>query len=417
MHRKKPSIDLVFHALGDPSRRAIVKKLSHGPMSVSQLAEPLVITLAAVIQHLQVLEESGLVHTEKTGRVRTCRIEAGRAFRGGAMDRRTPLDLGAPARPAGRSAGRAGREIVVYEGICAMHLNDLKFALRSLARTKGLTITVVLTLALGIGANAAIFSLVRGVLLRPLVNRDEERLVYIRQSAPRPRRRQRRVLGSGNSRPAARVKTICAFGDFSTIGFTMVGLGDPREVRAGVVGGSYFEVMGLRPVLGRLLDARDDGPERGGGRGADLPLLDHGAEERSVRARQIDSSRHALGHDHRRAGAVRSVSGRNRDHRQRRHQPAPPVGDHGDRARPSHDRALRPPRAGRRRSKRRAPSCAPCTPSMVKEHPESYSPKADFRIDAVRCATRSRRVPGPCCSCCWRPRRWCSSSPARTSPT
>ena len=63
-------------------------------------------------------------------------------------------------------------------------LNDLRFALRSLARTKGLTITVVLTLALGIGANAAIFSLVRGVLLRPLVNRDEDRLIYIRQSAP-----------------------------------------------------------------------------------------------------------------------------------------------------------------------------------------------------------------------------------------
>ena len=62
-------------------------------------------------------------------------------------------------------------------------LNDLRFALRSLARTKGLTITVVLTLALGIGANAAIFSVVRGVLLRPLVNRDEDRLIYIRQSA------------------------------------------------------------------------------------------------------------------------------------------------------------------------------------------------------------------------------------------
>ena len=61
--------------------------------------------------------------------------------------------------------------------------NDLKFAVRSLARTKGLTITVVLTLALGIGANAAIFTLVRGVLLRPLVNRDENRLIYIRQSA------------------------------------------------------------------------------------------------------------------------------------------------------------------------------------------------------------------------------------------
>src|ERR1700686_376326 len=62
-------------------------------------------------------------------------------------------------------------------------LHDLKFAARSLSHTKGLTVTVVLTLALGIGANAAIFSLVRGVLLRPLVNRDEDRLIYIRQSA------------------------------------------------------------------------------------------------------------------------------------------------------------------------------------------------------------------------------------------
>ena len=63
-------------------------------------------------------------------------------------------------------------------------LTDLKFALRSLVRAKGLTLTVILTLALGIGANAAIFSVVRGVLLRPLVNRDQDRLIYIRQSAP-----------------------------------------------------------------------------------------------------------------------------------------------------------------------------------------------------------------------------------------
>src|SRR5271165_3281413 len=143
-------------------------------------------------------------------------------------------------------------------------LHDLKFAARSLTRTKGLTLTVVLTLALGIGANAAIFTLVRGVLLRPLVNRDEDRLVYIRQSAP--------GLGMDNTTFSvpeildlrSRVKTLTAFGDFSTIGFTMVGLGEPREVRAGVVGGSYFEVMGLRPVLGRLLDAHDDGPNAAG---------------------------------------------------------------------------------------------------------------------------------------------------------
>jgi DNA-binding transcriptional ArsR family regulator len=69
-------VDRVFHALGDPTRRAIVERLSQGPISVSGLAAPLAITLAAVVQHLQVLEKSGLVRTVKTGRVRTCRIES-----------------------------------------------------------------------------------------------------------------------------------------------------------------------------------------------------------------------------------------------------------------------------------------------------------------------------------------------------
>jgi predicted permease len=136
--------------------------------------------------------------------------------------------------------------------------------MRSLGRAKGLTATVVLTLAIGIGANAAIFALVRGVLLRPLANRDEERLIYIRQSAL--------GLGVENANFSvpeiqdlrAGVKSVSAFGDFSSIGFTMVGLGEPREIRAGVVGGSYFDVMGLRPVLGRLLDMRDDGPGAAG---------------------------------------------------------------------------------------------------------------------------------------------------------
>lgn len=69
------SIDRVFHALGDPTRRAIVERLSEGPSSVSRLAEPLGVTLAAVVQHVQVLEESGLVETQKVGRVRTCQIK------------------------------------------------------------------------------------------------------------------------------------------------------------------------------------------------------------------------------------------------------------------------------------------------------------------------------------------------------
>src|SRR5438105_11217680 len=119
----------------------------------------------------------------------------------------------------------------------ATFLRDLRSAFRSLARAKGLPVAVILTLALG-------------VLLRPLVNRDESRLIYIRQSA--------------NGRNAwfsvpeiedlqSRVKTLTSFGDFSILGFTLVGLGEPRSVQAGVVGGSYFQAMGLHPVLGRLL--------------------------------------------------------------------------------------------------------------------------------------------------------------------
>jgi putative ABC transport system permease protein len=143
-------------------------------------------------------------------------------------------------------------------------ISDLRFALRSLARVKGLALTVILTLALGIGANAAIFSVVSGVLLKPLVNRDQDRLIYIRQSAPGAG-----VENANFSVPEirdlkSRVKTLTAFGDFSTIEFTMVGLGEPRVVRAGVVGGSYFAVMGLRAVQGRLLDATDDGPGAAG---------------------------------------------------------------------------------------------------------------------------------------------------------
>src|SRR5262245_16162937 len=140
-------------------------------------------------------------------------------------------------------------------------VTDLRYALRSLLRAKGLTLTVVVTLALGIGANAAIFSVVRGVLLKPLVNRDEARLIYIRQTA--------KGIGADNANFSvpeirdikSRATTVTEFGDFSTIGFTMVGLGEPRVVRAGVVGGSYFTVMGLRPAAGRLLDATDDGPK------------------------------------------------------------------------------------------------------------------------------------------------------------
>jgi DNA-binding transcriptional ArsR family regulator len=69
------NIDRVFHALGDATRRAMLERLSCGPMSVSRLAEPFKMSLAAVVQHLQILQEAGLVKTEKSGRVRSCRVE------------------------------------------------------------------------------------------------------------------------------------------------------------------------------------------------------------------------------------------------------------------------------------------------------------------------------------------------------
>src|SRR5436305_5024063 len=143
-------------------------------------------------------------------------------------------------------------------------VRDLRFAIHSLIRTPGMAVAVILTLALGIGANAAIFTLVRGVLLKPLVNRDEDRLIYIRQSAP--------GMGDDNttfSLPEIQdlrstVKTLTALGDFSVMGFTMIGLGEPRSIRGGVVGGTYFDVMGLHPVLGRLIGPQDDGPKAAG---------------------------------------------------------------------------------------------------------------------------------------------------------
>ena len=142
---------------------------------------------------------------------------------------------------------------------------DMRFAVRSLSRAKGLAATVIVTLGLGIGANAAIFSVVRGVLLRPLVNRDEDRLIYIRQTAP--------GIGVDNyafSMPEVidfrnRSTTIAAFGDFSTADLAMIAPGsEPRMVKAGVVNGSFFDVMGLRPVRGRLLTPGDDGPNAAG---------------------------------------------------------------------------------------------------------------------------------------------------------
>ena len=258
----------------------------------------------------------------------------------------------------------------------------MRFAIRSLLRTKGLTITVILTLALGIGANAAIFTLVRGVLLRPLVNRDEERLIYIHQSAPGVNIENATFSVPEIQDLRQRIKTLSAIGDFSTIGFTMVGLGEPREVQAGVVGGSYFSVMGLHPVLGRLLDQRDDGPSapgaavltyrfwttslksdasvigktiRLGTRSATVvgvlePSIPYPAETEII-ANVVTSPHHL---------SATMVTGRVHRMTELFGRLAPGASLEAARA------ELRAVHA-----------------SIVKEHPEAYSPKADFRIDAV----------------------------------
>jgi hypothetical protein len=119
-------------------------------------------------------------------------------------------------------------------------------------------------MALGIGVNAAIFSVVRSVLWSPLVNRGEDRLVYIQQSEP-----GLQVDDATFSIPeitdiSANLKSISQIGTFSTVDFTAEGFGETRTIHAGVVDGSFFQVMGLNPVLGRLIDARDDGPKADG---------------------------------------------------------------------------------------------------------------------------------------------------------
>ena len=136
----------------------------------------------------------------------------------------------------------------------------MPYVLRSLAKSPGFAALVVLTLALGIGANTAVFSVLRGVLLRPLPHEDGERLMYVRQSAE--------LAGLSNAlfsvpeivdlRESAQALT--GFAEFSAMPFNMLGGEEPVEVQAGIVTGNYFDVMGLDAVIGRTINANDDGP-------------------------------------------------------------------------------------------------------------------------------------------------------------
>ena len=152
---------------------------------------------------------------------------------------------------------RDQRGLPWLEGLAA----DVKYALRTLRRSRAFTTVVVITLALGIGANTAMFTLLRGTLLRPLPNRDGQRLVYLRQSAPGAK--EHNVLFSvpelADYRAAS--KTLSAIAEYSSsLPFTLVGAdGQPLRVKVGIVTGNYFQVMGLEPVLGRLTNSGDDG--------------------------------------------------------------------------------------------------------------------------------------------------------------
>ncbi len=136
---------------------------------------------------------------------------------------------------------------------------DLRYALRSLSRARGFTLAVVLTLGLGIGANTAIFSVVRGVMLRPLPHRDGGRLMYLRQSTQGPGGEN--VLFSvpeiTDFRSAS--KALGGIAEYSPMTMSLVGERDAVRIDVGLVTGNYFSVMGLSPILGRSFGEGDDG--------------------------------------------------------------------------------------------------------------------------------------------------------------
>jgi predicted permease len=140
-----------------------------------------------------------------------------------------------------------------------MTLPDFRYAVRSLARARGFTVAVVLTLGLGIGANTAIFSVVRGVLLRPLPHRDGDRLLYLRHSIDGPGGENVRFSVPEILDFRTGTQTLSGIAEYSGMNYTLQGEHDAVRITVGLVTGNYFQVMGLSPVLGRLLDDGDDG--------------------------------------------------------------------------------------------------------------------------------------------------------------
>jgi predicted permease len=138
---------------------------------------------------------------------------------------------------------------------------DVRFAFRTLRRAPGFALTVILTLALGIGANTAMFTVLRGTLLRPLPNRDGGRLVYLRQTSQSALDKNVSFSVPEVTDLRTGTSTLASIAEYSNgLSTTLDGATmEPVRVRSGVVSGNYFDVMGLDPILGRLTTSRDDG--------------------------------------------------------------------------------------------------------------------------------------------------------------
>ena len=168
-------------------------------------------------------------------------------------------DLDAIAGHCRTIAARGARERA-RRAIMTGLLHDLRFAFRSLRKSPGFTLVSILTLALGIGANTAVFSMIRGVLLRPLPFEDGSRLVYLRQPAP--------LAGVQNARFSVleladyreRSQALPSVVEYHSMPFILLGRGEPRRVQTGVVSANYFEILGVRPLLGRGFRAGEDQP-------------------------------------------------------------------------------------------------------------------------------------------------------------
>jgi predicted permease len=135
----------------------------------------------------------------------------------------------------------------------------MRYAIRSLIKAPGFSLLVILTLALGVGANTAIFSVFRGVLLRPLPHGEGERLMYLQQAAESAGQQDVKFSVPEIIDFREQTTSLTGFAEFSAMPFTMLGEGSPVQVQAGIVSGNYFEVMGLSAVLGRTFGGDDDG--------------------------------------------------------------------------------------------------------------------------------------------------------------